>query len=288
MKRAVVTGSSGFIGQHLVNRLKQDGFEVFRITHNMLDHFGKLRESMLKINPEYIFHLASYGNMGNQQNDDEIILANIIRTWTLLTATRDIKYNLFVNFSTSSVYGYNAEVMGEWCKLRPITMYAATKAGAEYICRAFRKKHQKIIVSIRPFSVYGPGEADFRFIPTVIHNAVFKKPSQIVLGNHDWIYIDDFIDGVMTITNNYQDLTKRTFNIGTGEMHSNEDVVQEISKYIPVEYDVKPEYKKYDSKIWVSDSKRLEKLNWRCKTSFEEGIQKTVSHYIKLYGTRSK
>lgn len=284
MKKAIVTGSSGFIGQHLVTRLKEEGFTVYRITHNLLDSYTKLKELVEKIKPDYIYHLASYGNMGNQDNDDEVIMANIIRTWTLLKATQEIDYKLFVNFSTSSVYGYYDAPMGEWLKVRPNTMYAATKAGAEYICRAFRKKHRKTIVSVRPFSVYGPGEADYRFIPTIIRNAMAKKSSNVILGNHDWIYIDDFIDGVMTITNNYLDLTKRLYNIGTGDMYSNQQVIEEISKYMDVKYELEPKYKKQDSKVWYASTKRMDMLNYRVKTTFEEGIRKTVEHYKQRYG----
>lgn len=284
MKRAIVTGSNGFIGSHLVERLKKEGFEVYRLTYHMLDSHSKLKAIIEKINPEYIYHLAGYGNMSNQENDDEVIMSNIVRTWTLLKATKDINYKLFVNFSTSSVYGFYDKPMGEWLKIRPRTMYAATKAGAEYICRAFRKKYLKCIVTVRPFSVYGPGEADFRFIPTIIRNAIENKPSSVIGGNHDFIYIDDFIDGVIKITEEKANLTKRTFNIGSGKMYSNEQVVEEISKYLDVRYEFTNEFKKTDSKVWVASIQRMRMLNYEPKTTLEEGIKKTVEYYIKRYG----
>jgi len=253
----------------------------------MLDSYVKLKTLIDTIKPDYIYHLASYGNMGNQDNDDEVIMANIIRTWTLLKATQEIDYKLFMNFSTSSVYGFSNTKMGESLKPRPRTMYAATKAGAEYICRAFRKKHKKTIVTVRPFSVYGEGEADFRFIPTIIFNALNNRTSRVIKGTHDWIYINDFIDGVMTLTDCCEGLSKRTYNLGTGLLTTNEQIVIEISKYLDVKCENIDEYKKSDSKVWFASTSRMAMLNYRPKTSLEEGIKKTVEYFVKRYEGRS-
>jgi len=274
MKKAVVTGSSGFIGSHLVRRLKSEGFDVVRIPHENLKSKEYLLGYMGSINPQYIFHLASYGNMSNQSDEDEMVQANYINTYNLIQATLNLPYVLFVNFSTSSVYGKTYRRMREYHRLKPDTLYAATKAGAEYLCRHFRKKYKKVIVNVRPFSVYGPGEADFRFIPTLIRNDMQANVSTVIQGNHDWIYIDDFINGVMKLVENAGSLPHRTFNIGSGEMKSNFDIANLISD----SFTISNERKIQDSDVWVSDNRRLRELNWRPMTTLEEGIFKTYEH----------
>jgi len=275
-KRALVTGSSGFIGSHLVARLKKEGFEVIKIPHNNLKSIHYLRGYMEAINPQYIFHFAAYGNMSHQKDENEMVQANYINTYNLLQATKRLPYVLFVNCSTSSVYGRTYRKMKEIHRLKPDTLYAATKAGAEYLCRYFRKNYHKVIVNIRPFSVYGPGEADFRFIPTLIKNDDKNIASEVINGNHDWIYIDDFINGVMKIVENSGFLPHRTFNIGTGRMTSNEQVAKMITK----DYNLSPEVKIQDSEMWVADTERIASLNWQPTTELAEGIEIVKKHEI--------
>lgn len=271
---AVVTGASGFIGTHLVVRLKSDGIEVVKIPHNTLKDREYLSECLHKINPQYIFHLSAYGNMSNQKDEDETINANYLNTYNLLQATKDIPYTLFLNVSTSSVYGKSYTTMRETQRLRPDTLYAATKAGAEYLCRYFRKKYKKVIVTVRPFSVYGPGEASFRFIPTLLKNKKEGLKTNIIRGVHDWIYIDDLINGIMKIVENVGYLPHRTYNIGTGVMTSNTNVADMIvDNYIATD-----DTKIQDSDVWVADCERLKDLNWAPAVSIQKGIFLTSNY----------
>jgi nucleoside-diphosphate-sugar epimerase len=274
-KIALVTGSSGFIGSHLVARLKKERFEIVRVPHENLKNIKYLKEIVKSINPTHIFHLSAYGNMSNQQDEDEIIQANYINTYNLLQATKDLPYILFLNFSTSSVYGRTHRKMREYHRLKPDTLYAATKAGGEYLCRYFRKKYQKVIVNVRPFSVYGEGEADFRLIPTLLKNDMNQKQSTVVEGNHDWIYIDDFISAIMKLVDNSGCLCHRTYNIGTGIMTSNKEVADEIT----ADYHYIPEKKIQDSEVWVADTSRMTELNWKAGTSIYDGIDKVKKSY---------
>lgn len=281
MYKSIVTGAHGFIGSHLVKRLEQEGHEIIKIPYQQLDSFHYLKGLCEQINPNYIFHLASYGNMSGQNDDDETVMANIVRTWTLLKATKEANYKMFIHVSTSSVYGKTSKAMHEQDTIRPMTLYAATKASAEYLCRAFRKKYKKMIVSVRPFSVYGPGEAKHRFIPTLINNAIDGKPSTVIQGQHDWIYIDDFINALTTLLKKRDSLTNRLYNVGTGVMYSNVEVAQELSKIIPLSYERSSEWKVQDSTFWKADTKRISNIGWLPQVTLPEGLQKTVKYYRK-------
>lgn len=275
--KCLITGASGFIGSHLKQYLIDQGHEVVSIPHEYLYDPLALTAMALVYSPDYIFHLAAYGNMSHQIDEDQILHANIMGTYNLLQATKDCKYKLFVNFSSSSVYGWSDQPMSEKQTLRPNTLYAATKASAEYLCRYFRKKYKRIIVNARLFSVYGPGEADYRFIPTLIKNAKENKITQVMRGNHDWIYIDDVCRAVGKIIDNAESLPHRTFNIGTGIMTSNE----EIARLITENYEPIQQGKKSDSIVWVANTRRLEDLNWKPEVTIREGIKKTIAYYEK-------
>lgn len=279
MKKALVTGGNGFIGKHLVARLKSEGFEVVKLPHENLKSPKYLKGYIESVAPTHIFHLAAYGNMSNHTDEDEMVQANYVNTYNLLQASISIPYSVFIYVSTSSVYGRTYRKMKESHRLKPDSLYAATKAGAEYLCRYFRKRYRKVIVNVRPFSVYGPGEADFRLIPTLIHNDLQQKTSTVINGNHDWIYIDDFINGLMRIVENCGALPHRTYNIGTGYMTSNIDVCS----YITDNYTHKPEKKIQDSEVWIADNSRLNELNWKPAVSIEQGIE-----IVKKYETATQ
>ena len=154
----VLTGGNGFIGQHLAEVLEKQGHAVNLLNRDMLSSIHDMTDELKKIAPDYIIHLAAYGNHFNQRDEAETLNANIIKLFKLLKASESIDYKGFINFSTSSV------------QLDVQTMYSATKAAGEHICKAYAQKYNKPIISVRPASVFGEGEETFRFIPMVVHS----------------------------------------------------------------------------------------------------------------------
>jgi nucleoside-diphosphate-sugar epimerase len=273
--RILLTGSGGFIGGALYRSFEAQKINVMRVHHDCLSEPEKLRELCDIFNPTHILHFAAYGNMSDQKDEQEMKKANIDNLWNLLNATKEIDYELFINCSTSSVYGWAKDWMQETDRIKPITMYASTKAAGEMLCRSFRKVHKKNIVTVRPFSVYGDFEARFRFIPTLILNKKLGVTSNVIDGNHDWIYISDFIRAIYAIMENVENLTHRTYNIGSGKMTPNKDIADMVGG----EYEFTPGMKTSDSRIWKANISRLMGLNWKPQVSIEEGIEKVKRHY---------
>lgn len=244
---AVVTGSTGFIGQHLIEALTRNDIRVLTVPHELLHQSYKLARYFDMHQPQYIFHLAAYGNMAYQSSDDsEIFKANLIGTYNLLEATRDVPYEAFINVSTSSI------------KLPHQTMYSATKAGAEMICQAFIDEYKKPIVSVRPYSVYGVGEAAYRLIPTIFRSCLKGVEMPLVFDAvHDWVYVDDVVHSMIDIALTGCD--SRIFgaieDCGTGIMHTNSQVVDEIVKITGKAANITPvdEMRSYDTNTWKAD-----------------------------------
>ncbi len=284
--RAAITGGNGFIGKHLSDRLRGEGIEVALLSRELFGNYEMLESTVKDVAPDYIFHLSAYGNHSTQTDEDITFSTNIIYTYLLLKATKDIKYKAFINFGSSSEYGRKHSSMHEDDVLEPITLYGATKGAGTLLSRYFALKYGKPIVTVRPFSVYGEGEADFRFIPTVIRHILKGTLMDLATEpKHDWIYIQDFLDGVLTVAKHADKMKEQAVNIGTGKQYSNLDVVKEmdkISKKI-LNIDVFGNMRIYDSPNWVANINTLKSYGWSPKHTLTEGLKKTYAYYKQRF-----
>ncbi len=278
----LISGASGFIGSNLRKYLEENGHSVKSIKREWFNDIETLTKECLTYNPDYIIHLASYGNMAWQTEEDEIVSTNILKTYLLLKVTKDIPYKLFVNVSTSSVYGERVDAMREDMALHGKSFYAVTKIAGEGLCTAFAKKYDKNIISIRPFSIFGEYEDERRFIPVVIksikENKSFKLDENAC---HDWVYVKDFIDALMALI---ETKNSGVYNIGTGVQRTNLQVVNTISELMNRKaiYESVGNLRSGDSRYsWVADITQLKKINYKEKYGFEEGIKRTIKFYEK-------
>lgn len=274
-----ISGANGFIGKYLTKFLYYRGYKVIPIPHELLAIPTELEMIFEEEKPTFIIHLAAYGNMGGQTNFEETCNANILALYNILQASRSTPYLKFVNISSSSVYGKTRNVMSESDKLNPETAYAKTKACGEILAKAFADEYEKPLITIRPFSVYGDGEADFRFIPTVIEKIRNNEPLTLYKGNHDWIYIDDFVRGMTILMESPK--TNGIYNIGTGIQTPNREVVKLIGVILnqtPIIADLKP-LKGTDSSMWVANIKRAILAGFVPNLTLHEGLVRTIKYY---------
>ncbi len=172
--------------------------------------------------------------------------------------------------------------MNEDDVLVPRNMYEATKGMATLLCEGFAKTYNKPITVVRPFSVYGKYEKSHRFIPTLIKSFKNKLPITISEGVHDFIYIDDFIEGLFKIIN-YENDGFDIVNIGTGNSYSNKyvyELVYEIFRYdIPNESSKVP-LRSFDSLSWQADIDKLtHKYLHQNKYSLKQGLTKIINDF---------
>lgn len=259
-----------------------------RVPQELLYSPNELREFFEKEQPDYIFHLAAYGNMSHQKDIPMTVMANLIGTFNMLHESRNIPYKGFINFGSSSEYGKKNQAMAEKDIIEPETFYGASKGGATLLARSFARQFDKPIVTVRPFSVYGPGEADFRFIPTVCRSIILD--STFTLSNtdstHDWIYIDDFISGVDVVRDNIVQLSGKIVNIGSGRMHTNKEVCEALKRIADKPYlaTTLKVVNKFESETWMSDNTKISQLGFFPKYMLAEGLKKTFDYYKEKYG----
>jgi nucleoside-diphosphate-sugar epimerase len=274
-----ISGSHGFIGSHLTRMLK--GQEVIGISQKLLYAPNDLKEFFEKEKPDYIIHLAAFGNMANQQDVAMIVFSNLIGTYNMLSASKDIPYKKFIQVGSSSEYGRKDYPMSESDLPETDTFYGASKVGATYLARAFAV--QKPVVIVRPFSIYGEDEADFRFIPTIIKSMETNKEMLLdPAPAHDWIYIEDFISGMLTAAEYAK--PGEIVNIGTGKEHTNLQIVETLQRIAGKQVKYKAsKIRDYDNTSWCADIKKLLSYGWKQKYPLGLGLAKTYEFYKARY-----
>ena len=300
----LITGGAGFIGANLIRGLLRFNYNVSLILKessglwrikDILDKVkiyyvdildkNNLAKTVKKINPVFIIHLATHSDYRNQSDVEQMIDINIKGTLNLLMASKNINYKMFINTGSSSEYGIKDDPMRENYSLEPISFYAVTKASSTLLCQMFAKEYKKPIVTLRPFSAYGPYEEKTRFIPTIIKAVIENKSIKLTPGEerHDFIYIDDVVDIYLKTIQKGKSLTGQILNMGTGVEYTNDEVVQTLfkitGKRTKIEKNAFPK-RLWDTPHWVANiSKTKRLLNWKPNNALFEGLKKTYEWY---------
>ena len=276
--RVVITGQSGFIGTNLTEHLRflfGEDLDVLPLNSN--DHDVR---RIPDFNPDLIFHLGAeiYDHTKMKQS-------NIDFTFDMLNAAARCSPKAFIYCGSSSEYGAKSVRMMEDQCLSPRNMYEATKGCGTLLCQAFANAYGVPTQIVRPFSVYGKHEKKHRFMPTLMRKFLCDEQVTIYPGNHDWIYIDDFIAGMLAIALSPNKLPfGNIFNIGTGIQRSNTDVYEAFcsafGKRVPV-HKVEHHKHEYDSHSWCADVQKIfDSYGFQATTTLEEGIKKMYNERI--------
>lgn len=267
MENVIVTGASGFIGSNICETLK-DKYNVYKLSREFLYNPDFSKEFIKKTKADYIIHCAAYGNMSDQDNNVHIMQANIANIFNLLTVSGG-RLKGFVNFSSSSV------------TLTYTTMYSATKRAGEEICKAFVNMYDMPIVSVRPYTITGPGEQSAHFIPTLIHSALLKKQMPYVgYPTHDYVDVRDVVSAIELLLPQCNKLKGQVIDIASGSAISNDGVrfiVEDLIKTkIPVKH-VK-NMRAYDVQNWHGNPMILDGLGWKRKYRLRDSIKDMIDY----------
>jgi nucleoside-diphosphate-sugar epimerase len=255
--KSVIIGS-GLIGDALAKKLRKLGHKVTVLHHN---------EKINIKDSDYIFYVAGYGNHYHQTDEYKTFKAIVLDYLHLLRNTLHIQYKGLFYFSTSSV-------------TLPIqTNYSDSKYIGEILSKRFCNKYKKPIVVIRPASIWGKAEAEWRFIPTAIRHLGSDEKMPFTEGWHDWLWVEDFVDGLVLIMKNCYKFIDKSIPIGSGKQISNTEVIRTLEKIAGKKINlIESETVKrpYDNKNWVSDITILKSLGWKPKTSLDKGLLSMV------------
>lgn len=310
MKTCLVTGGAGFIGANLTRKLLPLGYKVhiiiekntslWRLTNILpqltvhevdITNFEKIQSLVKTIQPSWIFHLASYGGMPNQQDIETTYYVNVDSTKNLINACKEVGFECFINTGSSSEYGIKNIPMKEDLYLEPVSDYGVAKAAATQFCLKEALANKLPIYTVRPFSVYGDYEMPTRLIPMVLVGALQEKPLMLSSPTfvRDFIYIEDLVDMYLAITKNLPQ-THFIFNAGTGIQSSIQDVINTAQsmcdKKIIVQWNTS-EPRPWEPKHWKADySLAQQVLNWHPHYNLAKGLKKSLTWFknnLELY-----
>ncbi|HHP5407146.1 TPA: NAD-dependent epimerase/dehydratase family protein [Aeromonas veronii] len=288
----ILTGASGFIGSHLVNRLIELGFLVIAVTRSPEKNLSRQCENLFwiqwsdidgfllknSLSPIAVMHLATaYGR--NNENLASVEEANVRMPLNLLELAVKHKISLFINtdsYFTKPEFNYQY--------MRP---YIITK-------NSFRKWGEFIssytdlyFVNMRLEHVYGPGDGKGKFIPYIIESLYANKDfieCTDCTQKRDFIYIDDVVSAYITFLNKSLPSKYVECEVGLGVSIPLREFLEKIrEKTKEIKHETKTVFKfgsikQRDNEILESKAKisLLESLGWQPEVEYLVGISKTL------------
>ncbi len=327
MKKIIVTGGSGFIGSNLVNFLIKKKYFVinidkltyssnkfddpirnkgnYRLFKFYINNKNKLINVIKKSKPLAIFNLAAETHVDRSiDGPSAFIQTNILGTFNLLESLRFFqKRNLkirLIHVSTDEVYGdiKNSLRSNENFKYDPSSPYSASKASADHLVKSYIRTYKINAVISNCCNNYGPYQFPEKLIPKMITNIFNNKELPIYAkgkNSREWIHVNDHCEALFTLY--LKGKSGESYNVGTSMNLRNVDLVKKIIK-ICKELDIKIGSKSkikfvkdrpgHDFRYAVDNKKIFNKLKWKSKTNFEEGLKNTVKWYLKNKSFLSK
>src|SRR5205823_8716801 len=217
----------------------------------------------------------------------EFVTTNVEGTQILLDAIRETPVERFILISSSEVYG-TAEYapMDERHPLEPRSPYAATKAGADRLAYAYYVTYGLPIVIVRPFNNYGPRQHPEKVVPRFITQALRDEPLTIHGDGHasrDWLYVVDDAEAIQAIVEApIEDVAGETINVATGVDIAVGDIADTVLDVLGKPPDLKVFVDERPGQVdrHIGSIEKAERLlGWHARTSFEDGLERTVSWY---------
>jgi len=317
MRNILITGGCGFIGSNFVRYMAKahDGIEIFNLDlltyagnpDNLkgLDsdrryHFIKGdicdRGLLDKLFADYAFdaivHFAAESHVDRSITGPEIFVkTNVLGTQMLLEAARKywnnrFKGKKFVHISTDEVYGSLGPTgyFTETTAYAPNSPYSASKAGSDFMARAYFHTYGLPVIITNCSNNYGPYQYPEKLIPLMITNAMDNIPLPVYgdgMNVRDWLFVEDHCRAIDMVLQKGE--AGETYAIGGRNEWHNIDIVKLVLKIMG-----KPESlirfvtdrPGHDRRYAIDPSKIRSRLGWRPVVPFEDGIRKTVEWYV--------
>jgi len=315
-KNILVTGGAGFIGSNFLNYALEKYPEIHFYNLDCLNycasqnnvneqpnyHFveGKIQDRYLILHLlkshqiDAVIHFAAQSHVDNSfENSLSYTEDNILGTHVLLEACRQYgQIKRFLHFSTDEVYGESqiddALHKNEQSVMCPTNPYAATKAGAELIARAYYYSYKMPIIVTRGNNVYGPRQYLEKLIPRFIHLLATDQKCTIHgtgQNTRSFIYVDDVSRAVETVLSRGQ--PGEIYNIGSEDEYSVMEIADMLIKRLKPESGERDQHLIYvpdrvynDQRYFISNDK-IKALGWCKEVSFQEGLEKTIQWYLQ-------
>ena len=310
-KRVLVTGGAGFISsnviRHLLDATDYDVVSLDALTYagnleNLADVMSHERLSFVHgdiRNADLVAEIVaevdvivnaaaeSHVEKSIREGASEFVTTNVEGTQVLLDAVRAAPVERFVLISSSEVYGTaESAPMDEEHPLNPRSPYAATKAGADRLAYSYFVTYDLPIVILRPFNNYGPRQHREKVVPRFVTSALADEPLTVHGDGHasrDWLYVEDDAEAIVAaIEADLDSVAGEVINVATGVDVSVSEVADLVLSVLGKPASLKAYVDERPGQVdrHIGSTEKADRLlGWRARTSFVDGLERTVAWY---------
>jgi dTDP-glucose 4,6-dehydratase len=317
----LVTGGAGFIGSNFVqstiaatgepivnldkltyagsqrnlDALRDDSRHIF--VQGDINDRALVKSVLQKHKPRAVVHLAAETHVDRSiAGPAPFVQTNVVGTLALLEEVRAWSEKVrFLHVSTDEVYGSlgpKDAAFTETTPYAPNSPYAASKAAADHLVRAFHHTYGVATLTTNCSNNYGPHQFPEKLIPVIINNALAGKPLPVYGDGknvRDWLYVLDHCEALRLVLERGR--PGETYNIGGGAERANLELVKTIcalldqaaprkgGKYAELISFVK-DRPGHDRRYAIDATKIARELGWRPREDFDSGLAKTVQWYV--------
>jgi GDP-L-fucose synthase len=301
-KRVLVTGAKGFLGSHLVAKLKTLGPKEIRITSSSENDLREYEEC-LKVSKEMdvVIHLAAnVGGIGyNQEKPATLFDDNILMGVNMMRAAKENEVKKFVALGTVCAYPkftpvpFKEENLWDGYPEETNAPYGLAKKMQLVQAQAYRQQYGFNAIFLLPVNLYGPGDnfdpKNSHVIPALIRKFVEAKEEKrgevVVWGTgeatREFLYVEDAAKGILLAAEKYD--KKDPINLGSACEISIKDLVKTVGDLIGFEGKIVWDKTKPDGqpKRKLDVTKAKEEFGFFSTTSFSDGLKITIDWYMK-------
>jgi dTDP-glucose 4,6-dehydratase len=307
----LVTGGMGFIGANFIRHVLAAHPAVRVVNYDNLTYAGNLRnleelagdsrhifvkgdvcdeEAVRGLfaahAPDQVVHFAAETHVDRSiLGADDFVRTNVLGTRVLLDAARTAGVRRFLHISTDEVYGSlgSSGVFTEHSPLLPNSPYAASKAGADVLARAYHVTYGLPVLITRTCNNYGPYQFPEKFLPLMIINA-FRGKSLPIYGDglyvREWLHVEDHCRALAAVL--AEGRPGEVYNIGSGEERANLEVAKQILRLtgrpetLLTHVQDRPGH---DRRYAIDHAKLRQELGVTPRIAFDEGLRGLVDWY---------
>lgn len=305
-KTVLVTGASGFVGQHLVRRLQQNkahvvGTGLHAADVKGLDRFyvldimqaAQVTEIVESTKPDFIVHLAAQSHVGHSFKVPSLTTEiNVLGTLNILEAIKSVSDARLIYISSGDVYGlsfHQSSQVDETTPCLPMNPYSSSKLAAETFVGQYVRSFAQKSVILRPLNHFGVGQettfAIASFAEQIRQMMRGQKEPVLRVGNldveRDFLPVSSVIDAYLAVMQQFDQLASgEIFNISSGQSSSLRNIVEQLIQVSDKEIEIVVDQDLMRvtdiPKISASSKKLQQQTGWAPVTDLHVALQALV------------